>query len=209
MLSSAPGDAQGGTSIVVLGTAFSDSAEQAAHALSPLETCPALATALSRHVADPTPFSALHSIIDSLSPEGHRYAADTLWSNAGTVDVLQALGRVPQPPSPTSLVVAVMHAPRPQREAVADTAFSMSGAFWITCYEFWDDDADDDAHTTWVRQVMETFAPLEIGHYVGEVDLLAAKDRASRSFSEQSWERLQTLRANLDPDNVFHSFLQP
>ncbi len=85
----------------------------------------------------------------------------------------------------------------------------MSGAFWVTCYEFWDDPADDDMHVNWVRSVMSTFAPLAVGHYVGEVDLLRTDNAARRSFSDANWHRLRTVRDVVDPDGVFHPFPAP
>ena len=206
LLTAAP---DGDKTLVLLGTAFCGSMEEAAALLAPLESCPAIGSALARQPVEPTPFEALHAIIDSLSPEGHRYAADTVWSNAAASDVLDALVRAPELPSPTSLVVAVMHAPRPELERRADAAFSMSGAFWVTCYEFWDDEEDDDTHVNWVRGVMDTFAPLAVGHYVGEVDLLRTHDAARRSFSEPNWQRLSTVRDVVDPRGVFHSFPGP
>ena len=199
----------GDKTLVLLGTAFCGSMDEAAALLAPLEGCPAIGSALARQTVEPTPFEVLHAIIDSLSPEGHRYAADTVWSNAPASDVLDALSRAPALPSPTSLVVAVMHAPRPELERRVDAAFSMSGAFWVTCYEFWDDEKDDDNHINWVRGVIDTFAPLAVGHYVGEVDLLRTHDAARRSFSEPNWQRLSKVRDVVDPGGVFHSFPGP
>jgi hypothetical protein len=47
------------------------------------------------------------------------------------------------------------------------------------------------------------------GHYVAEADLLAADTRARRSFTAPTWDRLEDLRARVDPDGLFATFLGP
>jgi hypothetical protein len=54
---------------------------------------------------------------------------------------------------------------------------------------------------------MAELEPLAIGHYLAETDLTAAQTRAERSFAQPNWDRLHVLRRELDPEDLFPSYL--
>ncbi|MFI6597188.1 BBE domain-containing protein [Nonomuraea sp. NPDC050536] len=60
-----------------------------------------------------------------------------------------------------------------------------------------------------MREAMGKVAPPGVGHYIAEADLLATPSRSRRSFSPDTWERLQAVRARWDPEGVFQPYLQP
>jgi FAD/FMN-containing dehydrogenase len=67
----------------------------------------------------------------------------------------------------------------------------------------WSDPSLDDTMTPWVRLYYDALVPhSEIGAYS---NFLAADDtdRVSASFGS-NYERLRTVKATYDPDNVFH-----
>ncbi|MGW2252915.1 FAD-binding oxidoreductase [Kitasatospora sp. NPDC001660] len=207
-LKAADPDTTPGTSVVtVCATAFASSRQEADEFLGPLRTCPLAARSLSRRLNEPMTFSTLYDASAALWPEGYRYAADTLWSNADFPTLLDHLaGAVDTAPSGRSLVLApLLPAARPQQ----DMAFSVLGRSYAVPYAVWDDPRQDAANTDWLRQAMHTVEPLGTGHYIAEADLTAGSSRARRSFAPDDWQRLQHLRARYDPDRVFFSYLSP
>ena len=178
--------------------------------LAPLERCPVRDRALVRQVEEPTPFPALFRDLGGLWPEGYRYASDNVWADADFSDTLVRLReRILEAPSRRSFALAVMAPAPPEGAEFPDMAFSMEGRIFVSCYAVWEDEADDATNAAWIPSLMAELEPLAIGHYVGETDLLAASSRASGSFAQPSWERLQALRDTLDPDGLFGSYPAP
>lgn len=85
----------------------------------------------------------------------------------------------------------------------------MVGRAFVSCYAMWEDAADDAANVRWLPSVMTDLEPLPIGHYVAEADLSAAASWAERSFARSNWDRLQQLRREVDPEQIFPSYLGP
>jgi FAD/FMN-containing dehydrogenase len=198
-----------GTRVAVLTcTAFVDSSDDASRALAVVEACPAWDRCLSSHVRRAIPFVALYEGEDGAWPEGHRYAADNVWLNAGVEEAFAQLrAQILDAPSAKSLVLLALAPTPPDDIAPPDMAFSLLGSTYVGCYSIWEDERDDEANVGWPRAVTESLAPSSVGHYVGETDLVADPSRASRSFSPAAWKRLTSLTQALDPHGVFHSYL--
>jgi FAD/FMN-containing dehydrogenase len=94
-------------------------------------------------------------------------------------------------------------------DLLRDMAFSVLGESYVVPYAVWDDPSEDDINVRWLREAMSAVEPLGTGHYIAEADLTASPTRAERSFTPSDWQRLQTLRAQYDPEGVFHSYLTP
>ncbi len=207
LLSSAPPGTplEGQPALFVTATAFADSEDEARESLAPLEPHPLPERALVLQALEPTPFEALFGALGAFWPERHRYAADTIWTNE---DAAAALARLRQPlaaaPSPKSLALAVMP---PAGRPPPDAAFSMVDRTFLACYAVWEDARDDEGNLRWLRETIGALEPIASGHYVAESDLAAGPTRAVRSFSPAAWERLRALRAQRDPEGVFHDFL--
>jgi len=194
--------------VLLTGTAFADSCDDASQALALLEECPARDRRLSREVNRTISFEELYEGEDAAWPEGHRYAADNLWLNADLEEVLARLrAQIVRAPSTKSLVLVALPPAPPEDTELPDMAFSMLGRTLVACYSIWEHEADDDANIGWLRNAMETLAPFAVGHYVAETDLLAHPSRPARSFSADAWERLTTLSERLDPQGLFHSYV--
>lgn len=194
--------------VIVAGTAFVDSPDEASRALAPLEGCPARNRCISQEVNRAIPFETLYEGEDAAWPGGHRYAADNLWLDAGFEELLAGLGaQIARAPSAKSLTLATLPPTPPQDSELPDMAFSMLGRVRVDCYSVWEDEADDEANIGWLRDAMKTVVPFSVGHYVAETDLLADPSRAARSFSPAAWKRLTSLRMRLDPHGLFHPYL--
>jgi len=193
--------------LAVIGTAFAASREEAGEFLRPLRDCPLGRSAQSSQLDEPTTFEALYDSSAAMWPPRLRYAADTLWSDAGFPTLLGELAEVVEAaPSSRSLVLAPFS---PAGRPPSGMAFSVLGQSYVVPYAVWDDPRQDAANTAWLREAMARVEPHGTGHYIAETDLTAAPSRARRSFTADDWQRLRSLRARYDPDGVFQSYLSP
>ncbi|MFC3573380.1 FAD-binding oxidoreductase [Streptomyces yaanensis] len=202
-----PGTTPGRKVVTVTGTAFASTREEADAFLGPLRSCPLAERSLARQLDAPMTFRTLYEGSAALWPPDHRYAADTLWSDADFPTLLgQLADAVDAAPSSRSLVLAPVTPAAPPSQ---DMAFSVLGESYVVPYAVWDDPQQDAANIDWLRQAMHAVESLGTGHYIAETDLTAASSRARRSFTPDDWQRLGTLKARYDPDDVFCSYLTP
>ncbi len=199
---------QGGSErvLTIMATAFADTEESATKWLAPLETGP-VASAIAVTRGTPTPIETLHTMMDAAFPAGMRYAADVFWTDATPADFLARVREIAtSAPSPRSFFMFVMVPPPRDSAALPAMALSKSGGSFLGVYGIWKDAAKDAENTAWVGRMAGALEPVAVGHYVGETDLTAANDRASRCFSPEAWTKLKSLKERYDPTAVFHSY---
>ena len=202
------GGSSSGKVCIVSATAFADTEEEAAAALSPVSRCPVVERCVAKQVNHSTPFEELFDAMDRVWPEGPRYVADTLWSNSPSTRVLTAIEEhFTAVPSSKSVVLSVISPPATDPASLPNVAFSMVAPVYVVAYSIWEDADHDTANIEWLRQAMVLLEPFGVGHYLGESDLVANPSRAQQSFAKPNWQRLQALRERYDPDGVFHSYI--
>ncbi|MFI9257769.1 FAD-binding oxidoreductase [Streptomyces sioyaensis] len=204
-------DGAPGLRITVGATAFAATQREALQALEPFADCPFGELAVTRQPPAPTSFAALHEGAAVLWPPLHRYAADTLWSPESYATQLGRIADVvARAPSGKSLVLSPVQPVSPDPALLRNMAFAPLGESYLVCYGVWEDPDADDANAQWVRDVMAAADPQGDGpHYIAEADLEADAARPRRSYAPATWDRLQEVKAQWDPDNVFHSYLAP
>jgi FAD/FMN-containing dehydrogenase len=198
---------------VVTATAFADSADDAAAQLAGLTTSPLRERALVVRDLEPSPFDVLFRDFGGRWREGCRYASDNVWTDADLADALlplrTALGEAP---SPSSFGFAGMSPDVPEdapQEELPDMAFSLYARTFVAVYAMWDDPTTDDANLAWLPSTMARYEDSGAGHYIAEADLRASSSHARRSFTDETWARLESLRRTVDPDGVFATYLTP
>ena len=87
------------------------------------------------------------------------------------------------------------------------TAFPNRGAqYWLNIYGFWSDAADDAARIAWVKRSSEAVTPFAmVGQYVNFLGHEAgdARAKAVAVYGEAKVARLQAIKRDYDPDNLF------
>lgn len=198
-----------GRVIAIFATAFASGREEAEQWLAAIEAGPGNVPRW-RVPLEETPFAALLAAHGAMFPQGRRFGADVFWCNTGPADVLGRLRAcVESAPSPESFGMLVLVPPPPPGMDPMAMALSMASPVFAGVIGVWQSPGDDAANQAWVRAGTERLMPVTVGHYVGETDLTAHRDRARRSFAEANWERLMALKAKHDPAGVFHTFLGP
>jgi FAD/FMN-containing dehydrogenase len=149
----------------------------------------------------PTPFGALYDATVQSTPEGRRYAVDTLWSDARYGEVLgrivQDMTRAPSEANMALVVLRPNAVPTPE-----DAAFSCHGRIFGALYAIWEDAGNDASNIGWLRDSIDSIAPICTGAYVGEADL-ERPDRTLPTLSVAAQARLAGLRAAYDPNGLF------
>lgn len=68
----------------------------------------------------------------------------------------------------------------------------------------WEDPADDDHAIAWTRQLCTDMRPWSTGatylNFVGD----EGQDRIVSGYGQENYDRLAAVKAEYDPDNVFH-----
>ncbi len=68
----------------------------------------------------------------------------------------------------------------------------------------WLEPGEDDANIAWARETYEAMTPFfSSGGYINYLDDDESADRVARSYGP-NYARLQQVKAEYDPDNVFH-----
>ena len=136
-------DIGGAPMMIMLATGLFDSQDEADRLMRPLQDCPGLDDAYMREFAAPVTFDIVGAIQEAMSPSGHRYAADCVWTDA-TADELAPLLRDLYTSLPTPQSFTIWYGWNPVRP-LPDMAFSMEANVYVATYAVWSDPADDDA----------------------------------------------------------------
>jgi FAD/FMN-containing dehydrogenase len=195
---------EGPAALVIMCSVMSASDADAAAALALLDGCPVRDQAAVAMEAQPRSFVELYDGPDSVEPEGFRWAADGMWTNAGPDELVPAVAELfDSIPSPASHVF--WYAWREQE--LPDAAISVQGSLYLAAFAGWTDPARDDAMLAWPVERMRGLERFSRGIQLADENLLARPD--ARFLSDENHARLEQLRARHDPDGVFLSYLTP
>jgi hypothetical protein len=138
-----------------------------------------------------------------VEPEGFRWSADGMWTNAGPQDLVPAVADLFDTiPSPASHVF--WYAWREQE--LPDAAISVQGYLYLAAFAGWTEPARDAEMLAWPPGQMRRLERLSRGIQLADENLLA---RPARFLTDENARRLEALRAIHDPEGRFLSYLMP
>jgi FAD/FMN-containing dehydrogenase len=196
-------DAAGELEIAVTGPVLVDTEAEAAEALAILETCPVLDRAKLAVPHVRTELADLYAGVQTSYPDGHRYATDNLWTHAPIDDLLPGLHRIAEtlPEAPSHMLWMNWGPLQPARP---DMAYSVEDDTYIAVYGVWREAANDGANVAWAADRMREMEPVATGIQLADENL---GQRPARFVSDANLARLDALRAQYDPDGVFHPWM--
>ena len=197
-----PGASPEGHVLVMHATAMVDSREEALAAFAPLERGAVLEHALHRESAVATDLGEEYAVQAIMNPEGHRYAADCIWTDA-SAEALAPRLRPLFEGLPTEKAFAIWYGWNPPATR-PDMAFSVEANVYVAAYVVWEDADDDERHASWLTAAMRELEPVGVGAYTGDTDFAR---RPERFLSEPSFARLEEIRAVRDPGGLFVGYL--
>ena len=85
------------------------------------------------------------------------------------------------------------------------TPMAQREALWVSHpFAMWEDAADDDRAIAWVREFRANIAPFTNGgiylNFIGD----EGEERIRAAYGPASYDRLAAIKAEYDPENVFH-----
>jgi FAD/FMN-containing dehydrogenase len=151
------------------------------------------------------PYVAVQDLITEANPHGRRnyWSADFLGELPDeAVDAL--VEHATNPVSPFSSMLLVAGGGAVSRVPDDETAFGQRTAPFNTHYlSMWEDPAEDERNIAYTRAIAAAMKPWTTGgvylNYIGDEGL----HRVESSFGDKKYARLQALKAEWDPNNVF------
>ena len=196
------GFAEGGTALVVAAAALCATEEEARAGLAPPRGVPRARPRGRPRGRSPDEMDELYAGADALEPAGWRYAPDNMWTNAGPDELIPAVRElfttVPNDES------HVFWWPWRAQE-LPDMAFSVQAKLYIAAFAAWTDETTTRRSRSWGVDHMRRLEPFSEGIQLADENLLARPH--ARYLSEENSARLEALRAEWDPDGLFHSYL--
>jgi FAD/FMN-containing dehydrogenase len=157
-------------------------------------------------VLGPMPYQAIQGMFDAGVPRGSRNYWRSGYVDALTDETIHAiLAHCDAIPAPLGQLHVHQMGGAMSRVPAGSTAFANRDAGYLVNYiGLWLDPAEDQANTAWVRAASDAIEPYGTG--ARYVNFLADEgDAGVRSaYDEDTYRRLQNLKAKLDPTNFFH-----
>jgi FAD/FMN-containing dehydrogenase len=153
----------------------------------------------------PKPYREHQAFLDSGQPFGRRYYWKSLYFDDFSNGVKQALlENGTSFRSPFSSILLPHLGGAAKRGATGDTATSHLGREFIVNYQAsWEDPALDADLIGWAKQNHASLLPYASGHYVNFMTADEVKDPAREAYEPELLARLQHVKAQYDPANVF------
>jgi FAD/FMN-containing dehydrogenase len=195
-------DEAGETEVAVTGPVLAAGEQGAADALKLLGTCPVIDKAKLAVPRADVAFADLYAGVHSTYPDHHRYGVDNMWTHAPVEELLPGIRRIAETlPGAPSHMLWMNWGESPERP---DMAYSVEDSTYIAAYAVWEDPADDDANVGWATDRMRELEPHASGIQLADENLV---NRPARFVSEENLARLDRVRAEWDPDGLFHPWL--
>jgi FAD/FMN-containing dehydrogenase len=191
-----------GTPVVVVAAAYCGPVEEGEQIVQPLRE-------LAQPVVDasgPWPWLGLQSGFDAIFPAGQlRYwksRAVTELSDEVIGEIVELAGRRP---SPLTDIVTWHQGGAMTRVGETETAYGgRDTKFLVTAEASWTDPAQNDEAISWAREVWDAMEPYSNGAvYLNFPGLGEERDALARAGYGENYERLTSLKAKYDPDNLF------
>jgi FAD/FMN-containing dehydrogenase len=165
------------------------------------------AIAPAADMVEPMPYTAVQQIVDGFDPPGRR----AYWKSEAmpelsddAIDTWVARGS-----RMSSQFTSLVLEPKGRAIArVADDAMAISGrdaAYFYYAFCIWEDQADDDRHIEWTREVSQAMEPFAVSGLPLNFTVDRGESRIRSTFGEQKYARLVALKDRYDPDNVFRN----
>jgi FAD/FMN-containing dehydrogenase len=157
-------------------------------------------------MCEPMPYVAIQSLILAGNPKGrHNYWSADFYDDLPdeAIDVLAEI--CSRPSSPFNQIIVVPGGGAIARVSDDASAFgSRDAAFNIHYLGMWEGEAESDRNIAYIRELSGAMKPWSTGraylNFLGDEGL----SRVEAGFGPEKFARMQQLKAQWDPDNVFH-----
>jgi len=184
---------------IVSAVSFADRDEDAMEVLGELAAGAPAAGMLERR--EFTPITLPEVLAAARTAVPRRVAVDTVWTPDPRRSLLELSAHFDRAPSRHNVVIANFRA---NVKPLDDAAYSVMAPLFINLFAGWDRAEEDAVNEAWMDEARHLLLPFTAACYINETDFIRHPDRARRSFSAASWERLERVRKRYDPQGMFH-----
>lgn len=187
---------------VLFGALYSGPAEEGMRVLQPLREIDEPLVDFS----DTMQYVDVQQIFDPDYPDGMRYYWKSLnigeLTDAALLRMIEHSRRQPGPFSTTDIWPV---GPGIKRGSLDDSAFfGREAAYLLNVEANWEDPGDDEAHIQWVRSLIDEMGEFSDGsRYLNFAGFQEEGDAMMAASYGPQYRRLQALKAQYDPDNIF------
>ncbi len=189
--------------IIVHVLAFANSLEDGIKNLLPFETCPVIKEAYVHRTNYITSFEEQIKLQLDANPEGHRWVVNNAWLDGSPEKVSKQIAPA-FTTLPNAKAFSLWYSMAPLR-ALPDMAFSLQSDIYFASYVIWENKEDDEKNKTWLKNIMKEIEPVTVGQYLGDSDFTVHQ---RKFIADKNFEKLQQIKKQRDPDNIFHSYLK-
>ncbi|TNE34559.1 MAG: FAD-binding oxidoreductase [Alphaproteobacteria bacterium] len=204
----APPDATGPDAKVCVAriNLFANDESAAAQQLAKIAAEPVAASALMQIPREDWSFE--ESYFDTLNfrvPFNYGYfGVDSIWTDR-TSEALPVLAdHFAQALGAGSHVVMSLIDPA---EHPSNSCARIHGKLYIGLYSIGSTPEQGEAAIGWLRDTANALSPFASGRYINEIDVERDAAKVESCFSPEDWTRLQSVRQQYDPEQVFQQFL--
>jgi hypothetical protein len=188
--------------ITIASPVFADSEEEATKALAALGSCPVIDRATVALPFMPTTLANWYTAVMSKYPEDHRYSVDNMFTSASAEELLPGIRKIIEtmPPHPSHFVFAGWKSSADR----TDMVYGLEDEIYLALYTAWHDPADDERYSDWAPSNMAAMSHLATGISLADENLAR---RPAQFITDPNMARLDKVRADYDPDGLFHSWM--
>ncbi|KAI1880603.1 hypothetical protein JX265_000843 [Neoarthrinium moseri] len=137
------------------------------------------------------------------NPKNHRYCAENAYIE-NDADVPAALEKA-FTTLPSKKAFSLYFSMNPtSRRPLPDMALSMQTDHYFAIYTVWENEADDERCTNWVRSTMREMKKHDTGSYMGDADFQV---RGTKFWSQENGKKLMEIRRKRDPKGRICGYL--
>ena len=191
-----------GKPVVILASVYSGSPEDGARIMQPLRE---FATPVL-DLTEPVPYAGLQASFDPFFPKGRMY----YWKSVNVHDLSDAcidtlVAAAAARPSSMSDIPIWHLGGAMSRVAPDATAYGRRDApYLVTAEATWEDPSQNDTNIRWARELVASMKPFSRGgSYLNFAGLGEDRESLLRDAYGANYDRLASLKAKYDPDNLF------
>lgn len=187
--------------------AFADTAEDAKSLMSPVAGSGIAALSVWRRENIPVTYRELYLPPETDHSSPNRTVVENMWTD-DPVQALQLLTdrMIAEPPrSPRSFLLCGWS----YNETFKDPGACIltAGKHYMSWYMIAETEDDIGPNYEWMDASLALMNPFSRGRYINEIDSLRYPHQVEECFAAEDWEKLEGLRRQYDPRDVFFSYL--
>lgn len=190
-----------GPGIEAFATIFADTKEEFHEAMQFMKTSPIKKKALIVTPALNPSINFMYQSVMTHYPENRHWGVDNMWTHAPIDDLIPFMKEIAATlPPPPSHVLWLNWYPNMARQ---DMVYSNEDNIYLALYSTWKSAAETAQYGDWAVNMMKKMAHLATGIQLADEGL---HKRAAPFLSDENMKKLQAIRAERDPNGLFHEW---